>query len=108
MTDLFLSDRGRHTSFTGDWSSDVCSSDLRRGRGAAAGDEARVGYVVRGLGVLRAPLRAPRRRVVRGRFVRPVTVGARPAGRVWLVCGVLCVVCVVAARGIDNKQVASE
>src|SRR5438876_7216275 len=26
---LFLSSRKRHTSCTGDWSSDVCSSDLR-------------------------------------------------------------------------------
>src|SRR5690348_17460182 len=25
---LFFASRGRHTSWTGDWSSDVCSSDL--------------------------------------------------------------------------------
>src|SRR4051794_41959266 len=32
---FFFSSRRRHTRWTGDWSSDVCSSDLgRRGRGA--------------------------------------------------------------------------
>src|SRR5690348_17456953 len=28
---FFFSSRSRHTRWTGDWSSDVCSSDLRRG-----------------------------------------------------------------------------
>src|SRR5438876_7875173 len=31
----FFSSRRRHTRWTGDWSSDVCSSDLRRRHGAA-------------------------------------------------------------------------
>src|SRR5437762_7239407 len=30
---FFFSSRGRHTSYIGDWSSDVCSSDLARVRG---------------------------------------------------------------------------
>src|SRR5256885_4686921 len=35
---FFFSSRRRHTRLQGDWSSDVCSSDLgRRGRGAAGG-----------------------------------------------------------------------
>src|SRR5690348_14323421 len=29
MLDIFFSSRRRHTRWTGDWSSDVCSSDLR-------------------------------------------------------------------------------
>src|SRR2546426_525868 len=31
-TDFFFSSRRRHTRLQGDWSSDVCSSDLRRPR----------------------------------------------------------------------------
>src|SRR5690606_40760002 len=31
---FFLSSRRRHTRFSRDWSSDVCSSDLLRGRGS--------------------------------------------------------------------------
>src|SRR5438876_12028947 len=31
MVSFFLSSRRRHTRWTGDWSSDVCSSDLSRG-----------------------------------------------------------------------------
>src|SRR5438876_7356129 len=41
---FFFSSRRRHTRWTGDWSSDVCSSDLRgRGEGGALalGDHAR-------------------------------------------------------------------
>src|SRR6266487_3839257 len=30
LSDCFFSSRRRHTSWTGDWSSDVCSSDLAR------------------------------------------------------------------------------
>src|SRR5713226_10270770 len=30
---FFFSSRSRHTSWTGDWSSDVCSSDLHRHEG---------------------------------------------------------------------------
>src|SRR5256885_7851795 len=32
MVDFFVSSRRRHTRLQGDWSSDVCSSDLRPGR----------------------------------------------------------------------------
>src|SRR6195256_3076627 len=35
-TSAFCSSRRRHTRYIGDWSSDVCSSDLRRGSPAAA------------------------------------------------------------------------
>src|SRR5437762_9892358 len=30
ITGFFFSSRGRHTLYIGDWSSDVCSSDLRQ------------------------------------------------------------------------------
>src|SRR5690348_18232193 len=33
---FFFSSRRRHTRWTGDWSSDVCSSDLARSRGQPA------------------------------------------------------------------------
>src|SRR5690348_9707327 len=33
LPDFFFSNRRRHTSWTGDWSSDVCSSDLAPARG---------------------------------------------------------------------------
>src|SRR6266487_3845494 len=36
---FFFSSRRRHTRWTGDWSSDVCSSDLRRERVQRPGDE---------------------------------------------------------------------
>src|SRR6267154_4354243 len=36
MIFFFFSSRRRHTSWTGDWSSDVCSSDLSPGRGTSA------------------------------------------------------------------------
>src|SRR5262245_66128205 len=35
---FFFSSRRRHTRCLSDWSSDVCSSDLDTGSGAAAGD----------------------------------------------------------------------
>src|SRR5690606_40008065 len=34
---FFFSSRRRHTRFSRDWSSDVCSSDLRSGRGSKDG-----------------------------------------------------------------------
>src|SRR4051794_41206892 len=36
---FFFSSRRRHTRWTGDWSSDVCSSDLLMHLGVAAGPE---------------------------------------------------------------------
>src|SRR5437762_6101040 len=38
---FFFSSRRRHTRYIGDWSSDVCSSDLRRAGGAEAADRLR-------------------------------------------------------------------
>src|SRR5437763_15943273 len=35
---FFFSSRRRHTRYIGDWSSDVCSSDLVEARAEAAGD----------------------------------------------------------------------
>src|SRR5579863_2715576 len=35
---FFFSSRRRHTRWTGDWSSDVCSSDLTSPHGIATGD----------------------------------------------------------------------
>src|SRR5256885_8579269 len=42
-TILFSSSRRRHTRLQGDWSSDVCSSDLRRNGAAVRRDFPRVG-----------------------------------------------------------------
>src|SRR5437879_7357022 len=39
---FFFSSRRRHTRYIGDWSSDVCSSDLRAGDGAVRGTHAGV------------------------------------------------------------------
>src|SRR5437763_16890689 len=36
---FFFSSRRRHTRYIGDWSSDVCSSDLERALHRAGGDE---------------------------------------------------------------------
>src|SRR5205085_9410229 len=36
LVSFFFSGRGRHTRFDCDWSSDVCSSDLQRGRPSVA------------------------------------------------------------------------
>src|SRR5215467_15025844 len=49
---FFFSSRRRHTRLQGDWSSDVCSSDLRR-RGPAAAREAEFLYVARAARLLR-------------------------------------------------------
>src|SRR5690348_17451694 len=38
---FFFSSRRRHTRWTGDWSSDVCSSDLFEGEGVVEGDGGR-------------------------------------------------------------------
>src|SRR5690606_40557751 len=40
--EFFFSSRRRHTSFSRDWSSDVCSSDLYRARELAQGHEPRI------------------------------------------------------------------
>src|SRR6266581_2124121 len=40
--DFFLSSRRRHTRWTGDWSSDVCSSDLLAADQRLAGDPVRL------------------------------------------------------------------
>src|SRR2546426_5933110 len=40
---FFFSSRRRHTRLQGDWSSDVCSSDLQRRARRVPGDEARRG-----------------------------------------------------------------
>src|SRR6266487_740522 len=41
MIFFFFSSRRRHTRWTGDWSSDVCSSDLEHGEQANPGDRER-------------------------------------------------------------------
>src|SRR5437763_899107 len=41
FTDFFFSSRRRHTIYIGDWSSDVCSSDLASGRALAGRRRAR-------------------------------------------------------------------
>src|SRR5690606_40560553 len=41
LRSFFFSSRRRHTRFSRDWSSDVCSSDLAGGERAAAGRQAR-------------------------------------------------------------------
>src|SRR4051794_41684507 len=44
---FFFSSRRRHTRWTGDWSSDVCSSDLRVGGDRRGGREAAERVVIR-------------------------------------------------------------
>src|SRR3989454_12022555 len=51
MVSFFFSSRRRHTRLQGDWSSDVCSSDLVRG------DRLRLPRCARGRTVVRAPWR---------------------------------------------------
>src|SRR5690348_4756595 len=72
---FFFSSRRRHTRWTGDWSSDVCSSDLRfRGRGTAGAPRARG---------RRAPLggrRRPARAAARGGVAGSQTRGGAVAG----------------------------
>src|SRR5438876_2065803 len=70
VIDFFFSSRRRHTSWTGDWSSDVCSSDLRRsdepsGGGAAVRAAVQVGQARR----RRRRFRSEERRV--GKECRP-------------------------------------
>src|SRR5690242_21825636 len=52
---FFFSSRRRHTRLTCDWSSDVCSSDLGRERGMAAGEDQAQPII---LDALRLPRRA--------------------------------------------------
>src|SRR6266516_5946884 len=47
---FFFSSRRRHTISYGDWSSDVCSSDLDRPRARRGRDHRRSGHVPRSLG----------------------------------------------------------
>src|SRR5690348_17661071 len=50
---FFFSSRRRHTRWTGDWSSDVCSSDLPgRGTGGAAGQAVDDAVVVQPHGLI--------------------------------------------------------
>src|SRR5579863_10729397 len=67
MVFFFFSSRRRHTRWTGDWSSDVCSSDL-----LAAGDAPQqavraIPYTV-GIGII-APVVIDRKSVVLGKSV---------------------------------------
>src|SRR6266487_5781304 len=65
----FFSSRRRHTIWTGDWSSDVCSSDLRRGGTGARGPAGPQGP--------RRHLGGPRQLWLAK--VRPTEAGAGPA-----------------------------
>src|SRR5690554_4853922 len=71
--EFFFSSRRRHTRCGRDWSSDVCSSDLRQPRGAPGGTAQR-----RHRHHLR---RRPRRHAGRRPDPRPARGGARPAAR---------------------------
>src|SRR5256885_8567109 len=56
---FFFSSRRRHTRLQGDWSSDVCSSDLgSRTRGPRGGRPARCARAVRQAGPARWPVRS--------------------------------------------------
>src|SRR4051794_1627577 len=48
---FFFSSRRRHTRWTGDWSSDVCSSDLRRGKRYCRRQGVKTGESLEGAGV---------------------------------------------------------
>src|SRR2546430_11949930 len=56
---FFISSRRRHTRFDCDWSSDVCSSDLRRGRAARWRSAVLNGSRSTGSAVTRAGLEGP-------------------------------------------------
>src|SRR5438270_6455993 len=89
-TDFFFSSRRRHTRFDCDWSSDVCSSDLRPGLGRLVAG-ALGGGIVAPLRPARVLLRAGTRRrtrpvlaaglagagLVRLGLVRPLVLGVR-------------------------------
>src|SRR5688500_20197038 len=66
---FFFSSRRRHTRLQGDWSSDVCSSDLERAAQAAA-------HGVGGIQDREEPPRAARA------LVRPVVGGHAPQGEI--------------------------
>src|SRR5690606_40582497 len=73
----FVSSRRRHTRFSRDWSSDVCSSDLRRGAAYAPWEEA-----LQGLPVLEAEGDPQLRRQQLFQAVTSAVLGG-PEGR-WL------------------------
>src|SRR5438876_6518291 len=52
---FFFSSRRRHTRWTGDWSSDVCSSDLGRDHQAKGGEGGATGRRFRGDNELAGP-----------------------------------------------------
>src|SRR6266487_4877726 len=72
---FFFSSRRRHTRWTGDWSSDVCSSDLRSRPGGAGSGPAR------GLGTGRHGLAPPRRQDQRRADLRPPAATGHSAAR---------------------------
>src|SRR5438876_7237812 len=91
---FFFSSRRRHTRWTGDWSSDVCSSDLLDARPGVLRRRARAddaGRGARSLGDRAARARAPRRTraarperglpAARGDRVRRARRGDEPALR---------------------------
>src|SRR6266487_5805001 len=63
MSFFFFSSRRRHTRWTGDWSSDVCSSDLRLGARARAQQHHRAPSVGCRTGARRLRRRSEERRV---------------------------------------------
>src|SRR5690606_277981 len=68
---FFFSSRGRHTSFSRDWSSDVCSSDLVRGPTADSGIE--TALLVRRSVRTRVEALPPGRARIRRRATAPFT-----------------------------------
>src|SRR5215217_6795554 len=92
---FFFSSRRRHTRYWRDWSSDVCSSDLRRGR--APGPPAR--RVRRGGG-------PPRRRAAhaRRRADRAPGAGAVTFATPWLLLGLLLIPLLAVAYGAGERR----
>src|SRR5690606_39550792 len=78
--DFFFSSRRRHTRFSRDWSSDVCSSDLRTVGGELT--EERLGALANSLGDDGARILKNVRGVLpRSRGQEPARVGERDKGR---------------------------
>src|SRR5690606_32531592 len=77
---FFFSSRRRHTSFSRDWSSDVCSSDLAVVRAQTCRIRAKLSYT--GKAVAHAPSGRIHEKPASRRFVRAACFPSIPRGRV--------------------------
>src|SRR5690606_39864344 len=96
---FFFSSRRRHTRFSRDWSSDVCSSDLDDFPGEMAGGLGLAGLLLgfEGKGILFFPADAVLLRLVLGGLSHAVRSEERRVGKGGWTCG--------AASGYSDKHV---